>query len=163
MRRRPAPVPEPVVMADGPAARDAAASAEAVVASHRDDDTQELYGIGDLSSTFGVTPRTIRFYEDKGLLAPRRVNGSRIYTRRDKARLALILRSKAIGASLAEIRHVLDLYGTHGEGREKQLRYVLERTGETIAALERRRAQIDATLAELRLINQDVRARLAAG
>jgi DNA-binding transcriptional MerR regulator len=163
MRRRPAPVREPVVMPDGAVTRDATASAEAVVASHRDDDTQELYGIGDLSSAFGVTPRTIRFYEDKGLLAPRRVNGSRIYTRRDKARLALILRSKAIGASLAEIRHVLDLYGTHGEGREKQLRYVLERTGETIAALERRRAQIDATLAELRLINQDVRARLAAG
>ena len=136
------------------------ASAREVVASHRSDDAGELFGITELCGAFGITLRTIRFYEDKGLLSPRRVNGARVYTRRDRARLALILRSKAIGASLDEIRHYLDLYGAHGEGRDQQLRFVLVRTDATIAELEQRRRHIDATLAELRLINADARARL---
>lgn len=140
--------------------REAAAQ---VVASHRDADLAELFGIAELSSAFGITPRTIRFYEDKGLLSPRRVNGARIYTRRDRARLALILRSKAIGASLDEIRHFLDLYGDHGEGRERQLGYVLERTDAAIRALQEKRMHIDATLAELQLINQEVRRQLGQG
>ena len=83
----------------------AAASAQEVVDSHRDEDTGELFGITELCREFGITLRTIRFYEDKELLKPRRINGTRVYTRRDRARLALILRSKAIGASLAEIKH----------------------------------------------------------
>jgi DNA-binding transcriptional MerR regulator len=140
--------------------RKAAASAQEVVASHRDPDTGELFGIAELCREFGISLRTIRFYEDKGLLQPRRVNGARVYTRRDRARLALILRSKAIGASLADIKHYLDLYGTHGEGRVQQLNYVLQRTDAAIADLEQRRAHIDATLAELRVINGEVRAHL---
>ena len=136
-------------------------TAQQVVASHRDDDAAELFGISQLCAEFGITLRTIRFYEDKGLLAPRRIGGTRVYTKRDRARLALILRSKAIGASLAEIRHYLDLYGAHGEGRVQQMRFVLERTDQTIAELETRRAHIDATLAELRLINATVRKQLA--
>ncbi|MFN5155470.1 MAG: MerR family transcriptional regulator [Betaproteobacteria bacterium] len=142
----------------GPAS---AATREAVDA-HRDDGGAELFGITELCRQFGITLRTIRFYEDKGLLAPRRVNGARVYTRRDRARLALILRSKAIGASLDEIRHFLDLYGTHGEGRVQQMRYVVQRTDEAIAELETKRAHIEATLSELRLINQRVREALAA-
>ena len=138
----------------------AAPSAQEVVASHRDEDTGELFGITELCREFGITLRTIRFYEDKGLLAPRRINGTRVYTRRDRARLALILRSKAIGASLADIKHYLDLYGAQGEGRVQQLRYVLERTDAAIAGLELKRAHIDATLAELRVINGEVRAHL---
>jgi DNA-binding transcriptional MerR regulator len=135
-------------------------SAQEIVASHRDDAAAELFGITELCNEFGITPRAIRFYEDKGLLAPRRVGGTRVYTRRDRARLALILRSKAIGASLEEIKHYLDLYGAHGEGRVQQLRYVLQRTDETIRDLELKRAHIDATLAELRVINAEVRAQL---
>ena len=100
-------------------------------------------------------------FEDKGLLAPRRISGARVYTRRDRARLALILRSKAIGASLGEIKHFLDLYGAHGEGRMQQMRYVVERTDETITELETKRAHIEALLSELRLINQRVREALA--
>jgi DNA-binding transcriptional MerR regulator len=130
------------------------------IAQHRDEDSGPLYGITELCAEFGITLRSIRFYEDKGLLAPRRINGARVYTRRDRARLALILRSKAIGASLSEIKHFLDLYGAHGEGRTQQLKYVLGRTDEAIAMLEQRRAQIDATLAEMRLINAAVRERL---
>ena len=135
-------------------------SARAFVASHRDDGTGDLFGIAELCRDFGVTLRALRFYEDKGLLAPRRVNGTRVYTRRDRARLALILRAKAIGSPLAEIKHYLDLYGDHGEGRAQQLNYVITRTDTAIAELEQKRAHIDATLAELRVINSEVRKHL---
>jgi DNA-binding transcriptional MerR regulator len=135
-------------------------TAREVVASHREADSGELFGITELCGEFGITLRTIRFYEDKGLLAPRRVSGTRVYTRRDRARLALILRSKAIGASLADIKHYLDLYGTHGEGRVQQLKWVLGKTDAAIHDLEQKRAHIEATLAELRLINVEVRRQL---
>lgn len=128
-------------------------TAREVIASHQEELDGEVFGIGDLCRDFRVTPRTLRFYETKGLLKPRRVNGGRVYTRRDRARLALILRAKAIGSPLSEIRHFLDLYGSRGEGRVRQLRYVLERTDEAIRLLSDKRAQIDATLAELRIIN----------
>ena len=140
--------------------RQRAASAQEVVDSHRDEDTGELFGITELCTAFGITLRTIRFYEDKGLLSPRRVNGTRVYTRRDRARLALILRSKAIGASLSEIKHYLDLYGAHGEGRVQQMKFVLDRTDKAITELETKRAHIDASLAELRVINSAVRKHL---
>jgi DNA-binding transcriptional MerR regulator len=135
-------------------------TAQEVVASHRDVEAGELFGITELCSQFGITLRTIRFYEDKGLLKPRRINGARVYTRRDRARLALILRSKAIGAPLSEIKHYLDLYGTHGEGRTQQMKYVLDRTDMAIRELEQKRAHIDASLAELRVINAAVRKQL---
>jgi DNA-binding transcriptional MerR regulator len=147
-------------MLETPTRRRAASAAQQVVDSHRSEDAGELFGISELCAEFGITLRTIRFYEDKGLLAPRRVSGARVYTRRDRARLALILRSKAIGASLDEIKHYLDLYGAHGEGRVQQLQWVLQRTDASILELEARRAAIDATLAELRLINGDVRRQL---
>lgn len=149
--------------------RDAAAdppSAREVVASHHDDGgtdlVGQLWGIAELCQEFGISARAIRFYEDKGLLAPRRLNGTRVYTRRDRARLTLILRAKAIGSSLAEIKHYLDMYGAHGEGRAQQLKYVRRRTDDAIAALEQKRRHIDAVLAELRVINDTVRAALAA-
>ena len=134
-----------------------AQTADEVVADHRSDDAGQLFGITELCKEFGISPRALRFYEDKGLLAPRRVNGTRVYTRRDRARLSLILRAKAIGSSLAEIKHYLDLYGTHGEGRAVQMKYVLERTNKAIAELEQKRAHIDASLAELRIINATVK------
>ena len=136
--------------------------AQEVVASHRDEDTGALFGIAELCTEFGISPRAIRFYEDKGLLAPRRINGARVYTRRDRARLALILRAKLIGSSLAEIQQFLDMYGSHGEGRAQQQQFVLARTDAAIIELEQKRAHIEATLAELRLINQTVRDSLAA-
>ncbi len=131
----------------------AARDAQAFVDSHRSEDSAELYGITELCKEFGVTLRALRFYEDKGLLAPRRLNGARVYTRSDRARLTLILRAKAIGSPLAEIKHYLDLYGNHGEGRKQQLDYVIARTDTAIAELEAKRAHIDETLAELRVIN----------
>ncbi|MCW5636873.1 MAG: MerR family DNA-binding transcriptional regulator [Rubrivivax sp.] len=146
--------------APGAATKRVPATPRDVIASHRDGDAGELFGITELCREFGITLRTIRFYEDKKLLAPRRVNGTRVYTRRDRARLALILRSKAIGASLADIKHYLDLYGAHGEGRVQQLKWVLGKTDAAIAELEQKRAHIDASLAELRLINDEVRTQL---
>ncbi len=140
----------------------AASEAQAVVDAHRDEGTTELFGITELCKEFGISLRALRFYEDKGLLAPRRVNGARVYTRRDRARLALILRAKDIGSPLSEIKRYLDLYGDHGEGRSDQLRYVIERTDTEIAELEQKRAQIDATLAELRVINASCRRHLAS-
>ena len=137
-------------------------TAREVLAAHHDDATGDLFGITELGREFGISTRAIRFYEDKGLLSPRRINGARVYTRRDRARLALILRAKAIGSSLAEVKHYLDLYGSRGEGRVQQMKYVLQRTDSAIAELEQRRAHIETTLAELRLINDTVRAHLAA-
>jgi len=144
--------------------RQAAATeaARQVLADHFSDDKHsELFGVTELCRAFDVTPRTLRFYEDKGLLCPRRVNGTRVYSRRDRARLALILRAKAIGSPLSEIKRYLDLYGVQGEGRTQQLNYVIERTDSEIAELEKKRAQIDETLAELRVINATSRKQLA--
>ncbi len=121
---------------------------------------EPLYGIADLAEHFGISLRTIRFYEDKGLISPQRVGTQRVYTETDRQRLSLILRAKAIGSKLSEIRTFLDLYGREGEGREKQLRYVIERTGEKIAELEDKRRQIDETLDELRLIHEGSKDRL---
>ena len=99
-----------------------------------------------------VSPRAIRFYEDKGLLSPRRINGGRAYTRRDKVRLMLILRGKDMGLSLAEIKHVLDLYGERGEGEVKQLEFIVGRIDDAMAMLEARRDSITMTLVEMKLI-----------
>ena len=136
--------------------------AQAFVDSHRDEGAAELFGITELCREFGITLRALRFYEDKGLLSPRRINGARVYTRRDRARLSLILRAKAIGSPLSEIKRYLDLYGDQGEGRAQQLSYVIERTDTEIADLEKKRAQIDETLAELRVINATCRKNLEA-
>lgn len=152
--------PQPRAKRTVAAAASPTSDAQAFVDSHREEGTSALFGITELCTEFGITLRALRFYEDKGLLAPRRVNGARVYTRRDRARLALILRAKDIGSSLSEIKRYLDLYGDHGEGRSQQLSYVIDRTDAAIAELEQKRAQIDETLAELRVINASCRGHL---
>jgi DNA-binding transcriptional MerR regulator len=156
------PTEQPGVNIPSKKPMDRPARARKALEALRQEDTSELFGITQLCTDFGITSRALRFYEDKGLLSPRRVNGARVYTRRDRARLALILRAKAIGSSLAEIKQFLDMYGPHGEGRSQQLKYVLQRTDQAIADLESKRAHIDTTLAELRIINNTVRAQLKA-
>ena len=96
-----------------------------------------------------MTPRAIRFYEDRGLLAPQRVGLNRIYGRRDRARLALILRGKRLGFSLSDIREMLDLYDL-GDGQVEQLRVTLRKSRDRLAALERQRRDIDEAIAELK-------------
>ncbi len=120
-----------------------------------------LMGIAEVCELYGVSPRALRFYETKGLLAPRRINGTRVYNKMDRARLTRILRAKSLGSPLSEIKHYLDMYGQHGEGRIQQLTYVIEKTDKAIAELEAKRAQIDTSLAELRLINERTRQTLA--
>ena len=120
-----------------------------------------LYGIAELADAFGITTRTIRFYEDKGLLRPQRVGGQRVYTEADKTRLKLILRAKTIGTKLSDIKTFLELYGQEGEGRLRQLEFVIDRTAEEIARLEEKQAEIETTLNELRVIHEGAKARLA--
>lgn len=115
---------------------------------------ERLYGISELASELGITARAIRFYEAKGLLTPPRVNGGRVYTRRERARLKLILRAKSIGFSLAEVRQFLDLYGSRGEGRPQQVVFVAERSNTLIKELEQKQADVAVTLEELKDIHR---------
>lgn len=127
---------------------------------HDERDTDALMGIAEVCELYKVSPRALRFYETKGLLAPRRINGTRVYNQVDRARLMRILRAKSLGSPLSEIKHYLDMYGAHGEGRTQQLKFVLDRTDKAIAELETKRAHIEASLAELRVINATVRKHL---
>ncbi len=111
---------------------------------------EKLYGIAELADEFGITTRTIRFYEAKELINPPRASGARVYTKRERARLMLILRAKSIGFSIAEIKQYLDLYGDRGEGRPQQAGFLAERSSALIAELEQKQANIAATLKELR-------------
>lgn len=124
------------------------------LSAHRDEASDEVYSIGDLAREFEVTARALRLYEEKGMLAPRRLNGLRIYSRRDRARLSLILRAKSLGSSLDDIKEYLDLYGQHGEGRKKQLEFVVDKTERAIATLEAKRVEIERSLRELRIIHE---------
>ena len=109
---------------------------------------RERHSITDLCAEFGVTPRALRFYEDEGLISPERRGTARIYSHRDRARLAWILRGKRVGFSLAEIREMIDLYDL-GDDRRTQRAVAIERCRTRIAALEQQKHDIDAAIAEL--------------
>ncbi|QEQ96459.1 MerR family transcriptional regulator [Neptunomonas concharum] len=94
------------------------------------------YSISELASEFDVTTRSIRFYEDQGLLAPRRRGQTRIYSRQDRVRLKLILRGKRLGFSLAETKELFDLWDETLSGSEKQLKLLLNKITERKMALE---------------------------
>ena len=120
------------------------------------------FGIGDLADMFGVTQRAIRFYEDQGLLAPKRVGKTRIFGDRERVRLDFILRGKRLGFTLADIREWLDLYGME-DGERRQYSALLEGSRQRIAELERQRDDLDATLKELRSIEAQALERLKGG
>jgi len=106
------------------------------------------FTITELAEEFAITPRAIRFYEDKGLLNPGRNGLNRVYSRRDRARLKLILRGKRLGFSLAEIKEMIDLYDL-GDGQVEQLRLTLKRARARMVALEAQRQEVDQAIAEL--------------
>ena len=120
-------------------------SAHAAIAPRHD---REHFSISDLSAEFDVTARALRFYEDEGLISPERRGTQRIYSHRDRARLAWILRGKRVGFSLAEIREMIDLYDI-GDGRRVQRAVTIQRCRERIATLEAQMRDIHASIDEL--------------
>ncbi len=104
--------------------------------------------IGDMAKQFDVTLRTLRFYEDKGLLTPKRDGNQRLYSKRDVTRLRLILLGTKVGFSLREIKQVMDLYDPKGSN-VKQLRMLLDKSDRQLVKLEKQRASIDEAISEL--------------
>jgi DNA-binding transcriptional MerR regulator len=111
--------------------------------------TSETLTIREMCDAFDVTPRTLRFYESKELLFPIREGQRRLFTRRDRARLKLILRGKRFGFSLEEIRQLLDLYYV-GDSQETQLNRTLSIAQDRLTDMERQRAELDIAIDELR-------------
>lgn len=122
-------------------------------------DNRELFAIADLAREFGISTRAIRFYESKGLLSPERVGGTRVFRRRDRARLTLILRGKRLGFSLRDISEYLSLYDAHSQ--TAQVRMLVDMVDKRLALLERQMADLETTVAELREIKKLANERLA--
>ena len=117
------------------------------------------FSISELAQEFDVTPRAIRFYEDQGLLAPRREGQRRVYTARDRTRLKLTLRGKRLGLTLSEIRELIDMYEP-GRDERPQLERFLSVLESHKASLLQQRADIEAQLSEIDAFEKKVRKRL---
>ena len=114
---------------------------------------QVFYTITQLAEDLGITPRAIRFYEQKGLISPSRAGATRVYTRREHARMQLILRGKRLGFSLREIGDFLDLYDADPTQRE-QMRQLVKAVSHRIGELRQQRLALDETLSELEEIER---------
>ncbi|MET3924013.1 MerR family DNA-binding protein [Devosia sp. 2618] len=114
-------------------------------------ENRDLFAIADLAKEFGISTRAIRFYEAKGLLAPERVGATRIFRRRDRARLILILRGKRLGFSLRDISDYLSLYDAN---RSQQVHLLTAKVDERLASLEGQLLDLQTTIGELREIKR---------
>lgn len=121
---------------------------------------KRTFSISDLAREFSLTTRTIRFYEDQGLLAPERAGRNRVYGNRERVRIRLILRGKRLGFSLAEIKEFLDLYEATG-GERRQLEKFLASLAERRRFLAQQREDIDAVLQEIDHLETQCRGLLA--
>lgn len=122
---------------------------------------QELTGIHAVAETLGVTPRTLRLYEDKGLIHPVRVGNNRAYSHRDIVRMRLILRGKRLGFTLREIQEFLDLYSS-APGKDEQMRTLAQRCRSRIDALNLQRQALEQTVMELEELEQTALANMCA-
>jgi DNA-binding transcriptional MerR regulator len=122
-------------------------------------DAEDLNRIGEVADEFGVTLRTLRFYEDKGLITPKRVGTSRFYGRRERARLRLILLGRDIGFSLEDIREMLNLYEPNN-GNMAQLTVAYEKSQQQLERLNEQRRSIDEAIARLQSAMELMRARM---
>lgn len=121
----------------------------------------KLWTISELGDEFGVTTRTIRFYEDKKLLLPQRVGANRVYNYRDKARLQLILRGKRLGFSLNEIKEYIDLYDAKLDPmRNEQLSYLSEVVAKRVDELTEQLTDLQEMIGELSSIQQECQAHM---
>ena len=125
------------------------------------DHMADTYSITELAREFDLTTRTIRFYEDQGLIAPARRRQTRVYSPRDRTRLKLVLRGKRLGFSLNEIAEIIGLYDAE-PGETGQLQFFLEKIAERRTLFARQKEDIDVTLKELDAIEQQCRERLRA-
>ena len=125
-----------------------------------ENDAGDTFSITELAQEFEVTTRTIRFYEDQGLLAPARRGQSRIYAQRDRTRLKLILRGKRLGFSLAEVAEIIELYDNQ-PGETGQLEFFLSKIADRRILLEQQREDIAITLEELKIVEARCHERLA--
>jgi len=110
----------------------------------------ETLTISQMCEQFSVTPRALRFYEDKELLAPARKGTQRLYSARDRARLTLILRGKRFGFSLEDIRQLLAMYDRSGSN-EAQLARTLEVAGDRLAQMTAQRDELSVAIADLQI------------
>jgi DNA-binding transcriptional MerR regulator len=129
--------------------------------NRRESENRDLFAIADLAREFGISTRAIRFYESKGLLNPERVGSTRVFRRRDRARLILILRGKRLGFSLRDISDYLGLYDAHSQ--TAQVALLVDKVDERLRLLEAQLADLQTTIAELREIRQLAHERLAQG
>ena len=118
-------------------------------------------GIKDVAKMLGVTHRTLRFYEDNGLISPQRVGSTRIYSRREIGRMQLILRGKRLGFSLREIAEFLDLYDTDPTHKE-QMEHLIGQVRDKLAELRAQKSALEETMRELRRIEAEAKDRIAA-
>ncbi|MFZ1681911.1 MAG: MerR family DNA-binding transcriptional regulator [Rhizobiaceae bacterium] len=118
--------------------------------------------IGEVAEKFGVTLRALRFYEDRGLLAPRRDGPVRLYARRDVARLKFVLLGRRVGLSLREVKQLIDMYDPDGPNT-RQLRFALEKGERQMKRLTRQRDEIVGAIAELETLLDGIRQRMSAG
>ena len=124
------------------------------------DGEEDFRGIAEVASALGVTHRTLRFYEDRGLIEPRRVGATRLYSRRDVARMQLILRGKRLGFSLADIEEFLNLYDADPQHIE-QMRALAGRCRERIGELQAKKEALDQTISEMETLEREALQRIA--